>query len=207
MPDFFVEADGHGGSEVRLANEHTPHLSVSRLYRSMLKSKQVDPGARVFIRERIQAAHRLIDAIKQRNCTLLRIARATLEYQKDFLEKGAEGIRPLTMAGLADDLGIDDSVVNRAVNGKWVQGPRGVFPLRQLFASGPKKVGSTAITWDAVKRLIQEIVSREERCAPLSDKAIADELAKQGVKVERRTVTKYRNELGIKSGRLRRQRQ
>ena len=138
IPDLIVEPNDQGEYEVRLVDDHTPQLAISlRYYQQQLKNKSTDPrGAREFIQKRIQSARWLIESIEQRRSTLLKVARAIIEHQQDFLDKGPEFIEPLKMQQIADRVGVHVTTVSRAVDDKWVQTPRGIFALKRFFGGG-----------------------------------------------------------------------
>jgi RNA polymerase sigma-54 factor len=205
VPDLIVEPNDQGGYDVRLVDEHTPHLSISRYYQKQLRNKQTDPAAREFIQKRIQSARWLIESIEQRRNTLLKVARAIVEHQKIFLDKGPEFIEPLKMQQIADRVGVHVTTVSRAVDDKWVQTPRGIFPLKRFFGGGTTTADGEEIAWDTIKQKLLEIIAKEDKQSPLSDEEVVDEMERQGLKVARRTVTKYRQALNIPSSRQRRQ--
>jgi len=205
VPDLIVEPKNEGGYDVRLVDEHTPHLSISRYYQKQLRNKQTDPAAREFIQKRIQSARWLIESIEQRRNTLLKVARAIVEHQKIFLDKGPEFIEPLKMQQIADRVGVHVTTVSRAVDDKWVQTPRGIFPLKRFFGGGTTTADGEEIAWDTIKQKLLEIIAKEDKQSPLSDEEVVDEMERQGLKVARRTVTKYRQALNIPSSRQRRQ--
>ena len=205
VPDLIVEPKEDGGYDVRLVDEHTPNLSISRYYQKQLRNKQTDPAAREFIQKRIQAAKWLIESIEQRRTTLLKVARAIIDHQKVFLDKGPEFIEPLKMQQIADRVGVHVTTVSRAVDGKWVQTPRGILPLKRFFGGGTTTADGDEIAWDTIKQKLLEIIAREDKQNPLSDEEIVDEMERQGLKVARRTVTKYRQALNIPSSRQRKQ--
>jgi RNA polymerase sigma-54 factor len=205
VPDLIVEPNDEGGYDVRLIDEHTPHLSISRYYQKQLRSKETDPAAREFIQKRIQSARWLIESIEQRRNTLLKVARAIIEHQKVFLDKGPEFIEPLKMQQIADRVGVHVTTVSRAVDDKWVQTPRGIFPLKRFFGGGTTTADGEEIAWDTIKQKLLEIIAKEDKQNPLSDEEIVDEMGRQGLKVARRTVTKYRQALNIPSSRQRKQ--
>jgi RNA polymerase sigma-54 factor len=206
MPDLIVEANDQGGYDVRLVDDHTPHLSISRYYQKQLRNKETDPAAREFIQKRIQSAKWLIDSIEQRRNTLLKVARAIIDHQKVFLDKGPEFIEPLKMQQIADRVGVHVTTVSRAVDDKWVQTPRGIFPLKRFFGGGTTTADGGEIAWDTIKqKVLREIIAREDKQNPMSDEGIVDEMGRHGLKVARRTVTKYRQALNIPSSRQRRQ--
>lgn len=205
LPDLIVEADEHGGYSVRLVDEHTPQLSISKHYQHLLKNKQADPAAREFIQKKIQSARWLIESIEQRRNTLLKVARAIIEHQQDFLDKGPEYIQPLKMQQIADQVHVHVTTVSRAVDDKWVQTPRGIFPLKRFFGGGTTTADGEEVAWDTIKQKLLEIIAKEDKLNPLSDEEIVEELSKSGFPVARRTVTKYRKALRIPSSRQRKQ--
>jgi RNA polymerase sigma-54 factor len=205
VPDLIVEPNEAGGYDVRLVDEHTPNLSISRYYQKQLRNKQTDPAAREFIQKRIQSARWLIESIEQRRNTLLKVARAIVDHQKVFLDKGPEFIEPLKMQQIADRVGVHVTTVSRAVDDKWVQTPRGIFPLKRFFGGGTTTADGEEIAWDTIKQKLLEIIAKEDKQNPLSDEEIVDEMERQGLRVARRTVTKYRQALNIASSRQRKQ--
>jgi RNA polymerase sigma-54 factor len=205
VPDLIVEPNEDGGYDVRLVDDHTPHLSISRYYQKQLRNKETDSATREFIQKRIQSARWLIESIEQRRNTLLKVARAIIEHQKVFLDKGPESIEPLKMQQIADRVGVHVTTVSRAVDDKWVQTPRGIFPLKRFFGGGTTTADGEEIAWDTIKQKLLEIIAKEDKQNPLSDEEIVDEMGRQGLKVARRTVTKYRQALNIPSSRQRKQ--
>ncbi len=205
LPDLLVEPDEHGEYQVRLLDEHTPQLAISRLYQKLLKNKQADPAAREFIQKKIQSARWLIESIEQRRNTLLKVARAIIEHQKSFLDKGPEAIEPLKMQQIADRVGVHVTTVSRAVDDKWVQTPRGIYSLKRFFGGGTTTADGEEVAWDTIKQKLLEIIAKEDKQNPLSDEEIVEELNKHGFPVARRTVTKYRKALLIPSSRQRKQ--
>ena len=205
LPDLLVEADEHGVYQVRLLDEHTPQLAISRLYQKYLKSKATDATTREFIQKKIQSARWLIESIEQRRNTLLKVAKAIIEHQQDFLDKGPEFIEPLKMQQIADKVHVHVTTVSRAVDDKWVQTPRGIFALKRFFGGGTTTADGEEVAWDTIKQKLLEIIAKEDKQSPLSDEEIVEALAKGGFPVARRTVTKYRKALRISSSRQRKQ--
>jgi RNA polymerase sigma-54 factor len=205
VPDLIVEANEHGGYDVRLVDDRTPQLAISRYYQKQLKNKQTDPAAREFIQKRIQSARWLIESIEQRRNTLLKVARAIIDHQKDFLDKGPEAIEPLKMQQIADRVHVHVTTVSRAVDDKWVQTPRGIFALKRFFGGGTTTTDGEEVAWDTIKQKLLEIIAKEDKQNPLSDEEIVEELGRHGFPVARRTVTKYRRTLRIPSSRQRKQ--
>jgi RNA polymerase sigma-54 factor len=202
VPDVFVEQGEDGRYKVRLEDGHTPSLFISPYYRKLLMSG--DEQAREYIKQKINSAQWLIDAIEQRRSTLTKVSQAIVDHQTAFLEKGPEAIEPLKMQQIADKVGVHVTTVSRAVDDKWIQTPRGIFPLKRFFCGGTVSADGEEVAWDAVRLKLQEIVASEDKKNPLSDEDLMKELAKQGIPVARRTVTKYRKAMRIPSSRERR---
>ena len=205
LPDLIVEPNEHGVYEVRLIDDYTPQLSISRYYQKQLKNKGTDPAAREFIQKKIQSARWLIESIEQRRSTLLKVATAIIEHQKDFLDKGPEAIEPLKMQQIADRVHVHVTTVSRAVDDKWIQTPRGVYSLKRFFGGGTTTADGDEVAWDTIKQKLLEIIAKEDKANPLSDEEIVDALGEHGFPVARRTVTKYRRTLRIPSSRHRKQ--
>jgi RNA polymerase sigma-54 factor len=189
---------------VRLEDIDLPNLRISPTYREMLVSPDTEPATREYIKRKINAAQWLIEAIEQRRGTLLKTSQAIVDHQARFLVEGPEAIEPLKMQQIADRIGMHVTTVSRAVDDKWLQTPRGLYPLRRFFVGGTTSADGEEVAWDAVRMKLQEIVDAEPKDAPLSDDDLVDELAKQGITVARRTVTKYRKAMRIPSSRQRR---
>jgi RNA polymerase sigma-54 factor len=205
IPDLIVEPEEQGGYTVRLSDENSPQLGISGYYQKMLRNKQTSAETREYIQKKIQSARWLIDSIEQRRNTLLKVARAIIAHQKDFLDKGPEFIEPLKMQQIADKVGVHVTTVSRAVDDKWVQTPRGIFALKRFFGGGTTTADGDEIAWDTIKQKLLEIIAKEDKLSPMSDEEIVDEMERQGLKVARRTVTKYRQNLSIPSSRQRKQ--
>ncbi|RUL83301.1 RNA polymerase factor sigma-54 [Tautonia sociabilis] len=205
VPDLIVEPDEHGDYQVRLVDDHSPQLTISRRYQRMLKDRNGDPAARAFIQKKLQSARWLIESIEQRRNTLLKVAKAIIAHQRDFLDKGPEAIQPLKMQQIADQVGVHVTTVSRAVDDKWVQTPRGIFALKRFFGGGTLSADGEEVAWDTIKQKLTEIIAKEDKSKPLSDEEIVEELGRQGLTVARRTVTKYRKALRIPSSRQRKE--
>jgi RNA polymerase sigma-54 factor len=203
-PDAIVERDEETGEySCRLTDEHTPKLYINEIYKRMAKTKAVDGKTREFIANNIRNARWLIESIEQRRNTLLRVLKVVVEAQKEFLEHGPQFMKPLPMIGVADQLGIHVGTVSRAVAEKYVQTPRGIFPLRMFFTGGTENAEGEAMSWDAVKAKLGEIIANEDKSNPLSDDEIVVKLKEQGIELARRTVAKYRKIGGIPPARRR----
>ncbi|GIX05434.1 MAG: RNA polymerase sigma-54 factor [Planctomycetaceae bacterium] len=202
-PDVYVERDDQGRYIVRLEDELSPRLRISKKYQHLLQKGQ-DGQTRQFIKRKLESARWLLDSIEQRNHTLKRVAQAIVDRQTEFLDKGPEHIVPLKMQQIADVVGVHVTTVSRAVDDKWIQTPRGLFPLRRFFGGGTTTEDGEEVAWDTIRHKLKEIVDNEDKHNPLSDDDLVNELAKLGYHLARRTVTKYRKALNIPSSRLRR---
>jgi RNA polymerase sigma-54 factor len=204
VPDISIEQNAAGKYIVRLEDEYTPRLNISRKYQQLLANGQADQQTKDYIKRKIESARWLIESIEQRYNTLKRVAQAIVDHQTAFLDKGPEHIVPLKMQQIADVVGVHVTTVSRAVDDKYVQTPRGIFPLKRFFGGGTTTAGGDEVAWDIIRIKLKEIVEKEDKNDPLSDDALVDELAKQGYKLARRTITKYRKALKIPSSRQRR---
>jgi len=192
-PDALVERDDDTGEyTIRLTDEYAPRLYINEIYKRMAKNKSVEGKTREFIANNIRNARWLIESIEQRRNTLMRVLKIVVEAQKEFLEHGPQHMKPLPMIGVADQLGIHVGTVSRAVAEKYIQTPRGIFPLRMFFTGGTENADGEAMSWDAVKAKLGEIIEKEDKANPLSDDEIVDKLKEQGIELARRTVAKYR---------------
>jgi RNA polymerase sigma-54 factor len=203
-PDVFLEPAEGGGYRVRLEDGNTPSLRISNYYRQRLLSGEATDEEKEFIRRKVNAAQWLIESIEQRRSTLTKVSQAIMDHQRAFLEKGPEHIMPLKMQQIADKVGVHVTTVSRAVDDKWVQTPRGIFSLRRFFVGGTTSADNEEVAWDAVRNKLKEIVDNEDKQKPFSDDELVTELAKHGLTVARRTVTKYRKAMNIPSSRERR---
>ena len=203
-PDIFVEPDDSGKYQVRLEDGRTPNLFISAYYRQLLQNPETTEEAREYIKRKVNAAQWLIDSIEQRRSTLLKVSQAIVNHQTEFLNKGPEAIEPLKMQQIADLVGVHVTTVSRAVDDKWIQTPRGIFPLKRFFCGGTVSASGEEVAWDAVRMKLQELIDKEDKQRPLSDDQLVQEMAAAGITVARRTITKYRKAMGIPSSRQRR---
>lgn len=196
-PDVVVERVGR--EYVILVNETAlPRLLVSNHYKQMLAG-QVEDETRKFVEQKIHAALWLMKAVEQRRMTLFKVTEAIVRFQREFFEYGVRHLRPLTLKDVAEVVSVHESTVSRATSGKYVQTPRGTFELKFFFSSGVESAGGGGVAAESVKRMIADLVAREDTAEPLSDQALTDMLVKQGVQISRRTVAKYREEMGVPS--------
>jgi RNA polymerase sigma-54 factor len=204
IPDAIVEYDEEHDRYYAYLNEsRLPNLRVNQQYAQMARDKQVTKRDREFIRTNLSNAQWLIDAVNQRRQTLLRVIGVVVEAQRDFFDYGPQALRPLPMTQVAEQLGIHVATVSRAVADKYLQTPRGVVALRRFFTGGLSTESGGEMSYDAVRAALEEVVAAEDRGKPLSDDALTAELRKRGIEIARRTVAKYRDQLGIPSARLR----
>ena len=203
-PDVFIEQGEDGKYKVRLEDGHTPSLFISPYYRKLFTSDQSNNETREYIKRKINSAQWLIDSIQQRRNTLTRVAQAIVDHQTEFLNKGPESIEPLKMQQIADKVGVHVTTVSRAVDDKWIQTPRGIFPLKRFFCGGTVSADGEEVAWDTIRLKLQELIDNEDKQHPKSDDQLVKDLATHGITVARRTVTKYRKAMNIPSSRQRR---
>lgn len=190
-----------GSEYVVLVNDTSvPRLNINPYYRSMvLNNGNIDDNARKFVEGKLNSAVWLIKSIEQRRLTLFKVATTVIEYQRDFLDKGIAYLVPLTLKEVADRIDVHESTVSRAIAGKYVQTPRGTFSWKFFFASGIVTSEGDATSANWVKKMIQDLIAEENVKQPLSDQKLTNLLAEKGIKISRRTVAKYREELSIPS--------
>jgi len=204
IPDLIVERV-NDDYEVFLNDKNVPRLRISARYRQLLsKSRGKKDPAGSFIQGKLNSARWLIQTIEQRRRTMVKVMRCIVDEQREFLDKGITHLKPLTLQQVASRIGMHESTVSRVTSNKYVQTPRGVFPLKYFFSSSLERDGGEDVSAKAVKNLIKEIIDQEDRKSPLSDQAIADILHERGYKIARRTVAKYREQMNILSARQRR---
>ncbi len=204
-PDVMVDIGPGGEVVISLSDGNQPALHISRLYRRMVRDRKTEREARQFIMKNIRSAQWLIGAIQQRRDTVRRVVEEVFKVQRQFLENGAEALKPLPMADVAGKVGVHVATVSRAVAGKYVQTPVGIYPLRMFFSGGTTTSDGQDMAWDAVKLKLKEIIAAEDKSKPLNDDALAEELKAAGLSIARRTVAKYRKLLGIPPARRRRE--
>ena len=204
-PDVIVESlDNSGQYSVRLADYDLPRLRVNDYYAKMAKDAKVTEKTKKFLQSNLRSAQWIIDAIEQRKNTLLKVTKAVVKFQRDFFEKGQLYLRPLPMSKVADDVGVHLATVSRAVAGKYVQCPWGILPLRKFFSGGTEDINGVALSWEAIRAKLQQIIDAEDKSNPLNDEQIRKKLAELGIKkLARRTVAKYRKLLNIPAARFR----
>jgi len=202
LPDLRVEMIG-GEYRVILEDSALPSLRICDYYARRLQQKDLDPQTETYLKEKFQSARWLIDAIQQRRSTLFNITSSIVETQKEFLDKGPMFLRPLKMQDIADRVGVHVSTVSRAMAGKYIQTPRGIYSLKHFFTGGVEKQDGEMESWEVVRQKLLQVIENEDKSAPLSDEEIAARLLRQGIDIARRTVSKYRKILKIPSSRRR----
>lgn len=206
VPDVLVEYDEPTDSyAVRLTRTNTRELRISDEFREALEKTRGDKQAREFFKQKIDAASAIIEAVRFRRERLLDVAKAVVEAQRDFLDKGEQHLKVLRMSDLASRFGCDPSTISRTVDEKWMQTPRGIYPLRRFFTGGMESVGGETLGWESIRAKVAEIVAAENKASPLSDDEIVDKLQQAGILIKRRTVAKYRAQLDIPTARQRKQ--
>jgi len=205
VPDIEVSLKEDGTYGIKLLDDWIPDVHLSRRYVEMAKDRSADKKTREFLKRKIQDALWLKESIEQRRNTLEKVTRAIVEHQKDFLDHGPEHIKPLKMQQIAERVGVHVTTVSRAVDDKYVQTPRGVFPLKRFFGGAAKneQTNEDIVAWERIKQKLLELIGKEDKTNPLSDEELVDRLEAEGFPVARRTVTKYRKMLDIPSSRQR----
>jgi RNA polymerase sigma-54 factor len=196
LPDVTVEKIG-GDWQISLNGEQIPHLRISNTYKDLMSSERSKDEVRDYIREKIRSGKFLIKSIHQRQQTISNIAHRIVDRQRDFLEFGPSALKPMTMVQIADEVGVHETTVSRAISGKYMATPHGVFEMKYFFTPGYQTAGGESMSNTSVKGMIADLVGDEDAKNPLSDKEIVELLSKKGIPIARRTVAKYRSELNI----------
>jgi RNA polymerase sigma-54 factor len=203
VPDLVVEKID-GQYMVFINDGNLPRLRLSRTYQQMARDKKQFQGEnKEFISNKLNAAQWLIQAIEQRRHTMLKVMHFIVDRQREFFEKGVKALKPLTLREVADAIGMHESTVSRVTNDKYAQTPRGVLPLKFFFSSGLSTVDGEDVSARGIKATIEKLVLEEDVKNPLTDQAIVEILEREGVQIARRTVAKYRDQLGVLSARMR----
>ncbi len=203
VPDILVEQTEDGEYTVKLLDDWLPNIYVSKRYIELIRDKSIDEQTRNKLKEKIQAAQWLKESIEQRRNTLEKVTKAIIRRQKAFLDKGPEHIEPLKMQQIADEVGVHVTTVSRAVDDKWVQTPRGIFPLKRFFGGGTHTATGEEVAYETIRQKMLEVIEKEDKSNPLSDEDLMQRLQEAGYPVARRTVTKYRKMADIPSSRQR----
>ena len=199
IPDIFVYKISDEYIVV-LNDEGLPNLRINSFYRNALSgAEQLDEKAGEYIQEKLRGALWLIKSIHQRQRTIYRVTKSIVKFQRDFFDRGVEHLKPLVLRDVAEDIEMHESTVSRVTTNKYVQTPQGLFELKYFFNSGINTTGGDAVASESVKSKIKEIITAEDARKPFSDQKIVEILRGQGIDIARRTVTKYREMLGVGS--------
>src|SRR5437868_13578153 len=204
LPDVIVEkVDGE--YQISLNSEQIPHLRISNLYKDIIASGDAQTSdVKNYVRDKIRSGKFLIRSIHQRQDTIFNIAQQIVSRQRDFLDHGPSHLKPMTMAEVADAVGVHETTVSRAVSGKYMATPQGVFEMKYFFTGGYQTATGESLSNVSVKGAILDLVKRENGSAPLSDHEIVQILSERGIPIARRTVAKYRTEMNILPSHMRR---
>ena len=198
IPDVIVEKieDDY----VVIINESsTPHLTVSSYYRNLLGQAEKDKQLADYLSERVNSANWLIRSIEQRKQTIFNVVSSVVKHQREFFDNGSKYLKTLTLKDIAEELGIHESTVSRSINGKYLQCPRGVYEIKYFFSAGVSDQVGEGVSSNSIKEFMKEIIDGEDKHRPYSDQTIVKILEDKGFNISRRTVAKYRDELGILS--------
>lgn len=203
VPDVTVEKVGDEW-QITLNNDYIPRVRLSRAYKDLIAKGTLTDHERAYIREKMRAGKFLINSIAQRQQTIERITREILRVQLEFFEEGVSKLRPLTMTQVADIVGVHETTVSRALANKFIRTPHGVFEMKYFFTPGYQSDAGESISNTSVKDKIKALLEEEDSAKPLSDQEVVGILNERGIPIARRTVAKYRGELGILPSNLRR---
>ena len=189
---------------VVLTSDAMPSLAINDAYIKEVRSKKISKEERAYVREHLDSARWLVRNIERRQETIRKTAQAIMDAQQEFLVKGVEYMKPLTLEEVANKVGLHESTISRTVNGKYIQTPQGLFELKYFFSSGLRSDDGENQSSTAICAQIKKIIDEEDKHKPLSDQKITDLLKQQGTNVARRTIAKYREEMGILPAKMRR---
>src|SRR5438876_5260888 len=203
VPDVTVEKV-NGEYQVMLNGDQIPHLRISNTYKDIMAQDGNGNEVKDYIRDKIRSGKFLIKSIHQRQQTISNIAHQIVSRQREFFDKGSSQLKPMTMVQIADAVGVHETTVSRAISGKYMATPQGVYEMKYFFTPGYQTATGESMSNTSVKEAILELVKNEEGNAPLSDKEIVEILSNRGIPIARRTVAKYRTELNILPSNMRR---
>jgi RNA polymerase sigma-54 factor len=213
IPDFILE-NNDGKLELSLNSKNVPDLRINRNYSEMLEDYQKNKKNQTkeqkeavsFVKQKLDSAKWFIDAIKQRQNTLLLTMNAIIEYQYDFFQTGDESkLKPMILKDIAEKTGLDISTISRVANSKYIQTYFGIYPLKYFFSEGMQKEDGEEVSTRQIKSILKECIDNEDKKKPLTDEKLASILKEKGYKIARRTVAKYREQLGLPVARLRKE--
>lgn len=204
IPDVTVEKES-GKWVIHLNNDYIPRLRISNTYKELIARGKLSKGERDYLRERMRSGRFLINSIEQRQQTIERITREILKVQEEFFEHGVSRLKPLIMTQIAGAVGVHETTVSRAIANKYIKTPHGVFEFKYFFTPGYQAQSGDNVSNTSVKEMISDLITLEDKSHPLSDQEIMARLEEKGINIARRTVAKYREELGLLSSNLRRE--
>ena len=202
VPEIFVNKVGDE-FVVTTNNEYVPHLRISNTYKDIMSQSDSPNDVKDYIRDKIRAGKFLIKSLHQRQQTILNIAREIVKRQHDFMENGVSHLKPMTMLQIAEVVGVHETTVSRAVSGKYMETPQGVYEMKYFFTSGIHTSDGVGMSNTSIKEVLLDMVKKEQPRRPLSDDQIVQVLKDKGIIIARRTVAKYRSELNILPSTLR----
>jgi len=203
VPEVSIEKIGEDYF-IRFEDDGLPHLRINRTYRQMMESKDSSKETRDYIKERFRSAVDLLKNIEHRRQTIYRVCHSIVDRQRDFLDHGIEHLKPMMLKDIAEDIGMHLSTVSRVVNRKYVNTPQGVYELRRFFTEGMRSDTGEDVSTRVLKLKIKKMIEMEDPHHPITDDEVAKRLARDGVKMSRRTVAKYRDQMRIPGSRERR---
>lgn len=197
VPDVYVRKFD-GEYEIRLNDDDLPQLKLSSLYQDLLKNdKALEKESRQYISEKLKNADWFIKSLYQRQRTIVKVMESILRFQMDFFERGPQYLKPLILKDVADDIEMHESTVSRVTSNKYVHTPLGIYELKYFFSTAIPREGQEAMASESIKTIIKKMIQDEDKSSPLSDNAISEKLAEKNIKIARRTVAKYREQLKI----------
>lgn len=197
-PDVYIRKV-EGEYTIALNDDGLPKLRINSKYARMLEGGSVDPQVANYLREKMRNAVWLMKSIDQRQRTIYKVARSIVSFQRDFLDQGIEHLRPMVLRQVAEDIGMHESTISRVVSNKYMYTPRGLFPMKFFFHSGVDSARGENVSSLVVKERIRKVIEAEDPARPLSDSKIMKMLQREGIRLARRTVAKYREEMFIPS--------
>ena len=211
IPDFILENDGDGTLRVTMPRFNLPELRINPRYAEMLAdaghtSDRSLKEAASFVKKKMDSAKWFVEAIRQRHHTLMTTMQAIVDYQHDYFLDGDETLlRPMVLKNIADRTGFDISTISRVVNSKYIETPFGIFSLKYFFSEGLENQEGETVSTRELKKVLRDCVEAEDKHQPLTDDQLVFEMTKRGYKVARRTIAKYRDQLGIPKAKLRKE--
>ena len=201
-PEVFVTKVGEDFA-VATNNDNVPHLRISNVYKDLMAQGENNAEVKNYIREKIRAGKFLIKSLHQRQQTISNIGKEIVKRQRDFMDKGVAHLKPMTMAQVADVVGVHETTVSRAVSGKYMETPQGIYEMKFFFTAGLQTASGAGVSNTSVKDMVVELFKAENPNKPLSDQEVVKMLGEKGINIARRTVAKYRDELNILPSNLR----